>query len=142
MISFKKMPALTQAILESVVPGYTSLRSYRVSRIDTSCELTFKLVGEIQNWNSSLAIREFGTHPEVRRQGIGRKLISKAIEEARVHNLTSIACETQNTNVGAVEFYKRLGFTIEGLDVTFCGPQCQNPKEIALFLRKEISDPK
>ncbi len=97
------------------------------------------ILAEVQEWNSTLVVREFGVHPEYRRQHIGQKLISKTIEDARFASLRCVFCETQNTNVDAIEFYKKQGFVIEGIDLAFYNSKSDQQTEVAVFLRKKIS---
>jgi ribosomal protein S18 acetylase RimI-like enzyme len=96
------------------------------------------LLSEIQSWNSTLIVREFGVNPEMRKQGVGMALMEHVTKEARTANLRSILCETQNTNAGAIEFYKKQGFEIDGLDLSFYQNKDQPKREIAIFLRKGL----
>lgn len=65
-------------------------------------------------------------------------MISKTIEDARAASLRCIFSEAQNTNVDAIEFYKRQSFVIEGIDLAFYKSESDQKKEVAVFLRKKI----
>jgi ribosomal protein S18 acetylase RimI-like enzyme len=101
-----------------------------------------KLVGfilaERQIWNSTLVIREFGVTPKMRRHGIGKELLEKAIDQARQLGLRGILCETQSTNVPAIRLYQKLGFSIQGLDLALYSNEDAETGEVAVFLRKAV----
>ncbi|MBS1969809.1 MAG: GNAT family N-acetyltransferase [Bdellovibrionales bacterium] len=101
-------------------------------------ELVGFIVGEIQSWNSTLVIREFGVSPHLQRQGIGKALLEAALGKAKQEGLRGVLCETQSTNVPAVEFYQRFGFTIQGLDLSLYRNDDLDRGEVAVFLRKAI----
>ncbi|MBN2830166.1 MAG: GNAT family N-acetyltransferase [Candidatus Cloacimonetes bacterium] len=47
--------------------------------------------------------------PEYRMQGVGKALFEEAKKWAKLHNCTELKIETQNNNVGAVNFYLKQG---------------------------------
>lgn len=55
-----------------------------------------------------------GVHKEYRGQGIGSKLITKALEHARKIGLEKVELEVFEKNRGAVALYRKLGFVEEG----------------------------
>ena len=94
------------------------------------------VLAEVQHWNLALVVREFGVLPEMREQGIGKMLMAKLIEDARSSSLRCVFCETQTSNLAAIEFYKKQGFVVEGFDMSFYSNQDAQQCEVALFLRK------
>jgi GNAT superfamily N-acetyltransferase len=54
-------------------------------------------------------IRLLATDPEYRRQGLGTKLVEKAVEFARAQNKTFIKAETSTDGV-SVDFWRACGF--------------------------------
>jgi ribosomal protein S18 acetylase RimI-like enzyme len=62
----------------------------------------------------TVTLYQLWVHPDARRRGIGRSLLSSATEWARRLGSTkmvlSVSCDAQP----AVEFYRRLGFTEDG----------------------------
>lgn len=97
-------------------------------------ELAGWIICEQRTWNNSFYIENILVNEKYRRQGIGIKLIKSAIKEARKLNSRVIELETQNTNYPAIQFYRRMGFNITGLNTRFY----ENPEEIALFMTLDI----
>jgi ribosomal protein S18 acetylase RimI-like enzyme len=93
-----------------------------------------------QPWNRSLIVLEFHIAPDVRRSGIGRQLMSAVEQHARTLGMRSIVCETQNTNVPAIRFYRALGFTIDGIDVSLYTNDDLAHGEVALLLKRRVDD--
>jgi ribosomal protein S18 acetylase RimI-like enzyme len=53
--------------------------------------------------------------PELRRQGIGGRLIRRTLEAARDFGLRRVELTVRESNAVAIELYKKVGFAIEGL---------------------------
>jgi len=83
-------------------------------------------------------MREFGVSPDLRKRGIGKALLETVLARAKQEGLRGILCETQSTNVPAIRLYQKLGFTIQGLDLSLYSNQDLERGEIAIFLRKPI----
>lgn len=92
---------------------------------------------ERQAWNRTLWVREFHVHTDCRGQGIGRALMEAVVELARRQSLQTICCETQNTNVPAIRFYRRLGFELDGLDLSLYPREID---EVAFFMKRRIDE--
>ena len=76
-------------------------------------------VGQIRlrkNWNKYAYIEDIAVAKNHRKDGIGAKLISKAIDWAKSKNLCGLMLETQDTNLLACRFYNKLGFQIGAVD--------------------------
>jgi ribosomal protein S18 acetylase RimI-like enzyme len=56
-----------------------------------------------------------GILPDFRRQGIGTRLIRSAIASAAVIGLHRVELTVRESNTGAIELYKKVGFETEGL---------------------------
>jgi ribosomal protein S18 acetylase RimI-like enzyme len=56
-----------------------------------------------------------GLLPQFRGQGIGTKLIKKALAAARAFGLHRVELTVREHNTGAIELYKKEGFAIEGV---------------------------
>nr|WP_199162583.1 GNAT family N-acetyltransferase [Elizabethkingia sp. ASV34] len=97
-----------------------------------------KLVGwiicEQRTWNNSFYIENILIDEQYRRQGIGVQLIKSAIKKARILNCRIVELETQNTNYPAIQFYRRMGFNITGLNTRLY----DNPEETALFMTLDL----
>ena len=76
------------------------------------------LIGEPQRWNHSVAVWEFHVAETHRHRGIGRRLMDAVVEQAKLTNVRIIVCETQNTNALAIQAYRKLGFRVEGVDIS------------------------
>lgn len=79
-------------------------------------ELVGLAIAESREWNRSLWVWELGVDREHRRSGIGTKIVEALVHVAKHLNLRIIVCETQNTNVPAIEFYRATGFEMGGID--------------------------
>ncbi len=56
-----------------------------------------------------------GLLPKYRGQGIGRKLMQRALDAALAFGFTRIELTVRDTNVNAIALYKNFGFETEGL---------------------------
>jgi ribosomal protein S18 acetylase RimI-like enzyme len=63
-----------------------------------------------------------GVAPELRRQGIGRRLYETFIEAARVHGRSRVSLITAPINTGSIAFHEALGFELERVLDNFAGP--------------------
>jgi ribosomal protein S18 acetylase RimI-like enzyme len=92
-------------------------------------------IAEKWDWNRSLWVWEFGVAETHRRMGIGKRLMEAVADEAKEADLRVIICETQNTNVPAIEFYRKVGFEIEGIDLSYY----DMTEEVAVFMKRELA---
>ncbi|EEP80552.1 predicted protein [Uncinocarpus reesii 1704] len=70
-------------------------------------------------WNRRLVITDIIVAPERRGNGIGKKLMSMALDWGReVHGAKHAWLEVSNLNSPAIESYQGMGFTFCGLDLT------------------------
>ncbi|REC63470.1 GNAT family N-acetyltransferase [Chryseobacterium pennae] len=97
-------------------------------------ELQGWIICEHRTWNNSFYIENILINEQYRRQGIGIMLIKSAIKEARKLNCRVIELETQNTNYPAIQFYRRMGFNITGVNTRLY----DNSEEIAFFMTLDI----
>ncbi|MEU5212667.1 GNAT family N-acetyltransferase [Streptomyces sp. NPDC020742] len=67
-------------------------------------------------WNRRLVIDDIEVAPAHRSQGIGRALVSHAVEFARERGADHLWLEVTNINAPAIHAYRRMGFTFCGLD--------------------------
>lgn len=96
-------------------------------------ELAGFILCEERKWNNTLYIENLIVSESHRRKGTGKLLIKKVIEISLQKNFRHIELETQNTNVPAIEFYKKQGFVITGMNMTLYDP-LENKDEVALFM--------
>jgi len=95
-------------------------------------------LAEIQGWNASLWVQELHIAPEFRKQGIGRLLIETLTAHAHEQGLRCIVCETQTTNVPAIQFYRAMGFRLDGIDLSYYTNEDQERGEVAVFMKKRL----
>ncbi len=102
-------------------------------------ELVGLALAEPHRWNGSLWIWELHVLAGYQRQGVGRRLIEAAAERGRAAGLRIVVCETQNTNVPAINFYRAAGFALEGLDLSLYTNADHEPGgEVALFMKRRL----
>ena len=93
---------------------------------------------KIHAWNASLWVQELHIAPEYQRQGIGHLLMDTITTHARKHSLRCIVCETQTTNVAAIQFYHAMGFRLDGIDLSYYTNEDQERGEVAVFMKKRL----
>jgi ribosomal protein S18 acetylase RimI-like enzyme len=96
------------------------------------------LIAEAQGWNRSLVVSEFHVAETHRAAGIGRRLMERAAEAAGRAGLRIIVCETQNTNATSIAVYRRLGFRMEGVDISLYRNTDYPDGEMAVFMKRRL----
>jgi ribosomal protein S18 acetylase RimI-like enzyme len=99
--------------------------------------------GELRfnSWNDRAEIEGLTVSGDFRGQGIGRSLIQALDERARRElSARCLWLETQNINYPAVQFYRRLGFRLCGLDETLYRPGMPAlvPGEVAIYFSRDL----
>ena len=69
-----------------------------------------------QRWNKRVRIWDILVEDKFRGQGIGSKIMSKIVEDAKKLNARMVVLETQSCNVPAINFYQKHGFELIGFD--------------------------
>ncbi len=69
-----------------------------------------------EEWSNRLMVTELWVHQSLRRQGIGRRLMAIAKEQAVLEHRRAVILETQSCNTAAIQFYEREGFELIGFD--------------------------
>jgi RimJ/RimL family protein N-acetyltransferase len=76
------------------------------------CDITPKEIKEF----SHVGVLGIGLINKMRGQGIGTRLLEKAIHHARfVNQLEKVELEVFTSNISAISVYKKAGFSIEGI---------------------------
>ncbi len=96
------------------------------------------LLAEPRQWNRSLWVWELHVAPAWQGKGAGRALVEAAAERARQAGLRTLVCETQSTNVPAIRAYRRLGFTLQGIDLSYYSNEDYPDGEMAIFMKREV----
>jgi ribosomal protein S18 acetylase RimI-like enzyme len=97
-------------------------------------------LAEPHYWNNSLWVWEFHVAATHQRQGIGRRLVAALAQQGRAARLRTVICETQNTNVPAIHFYRQMGFQIEGIDISYYSNNDYPDGEMAIFMKKRLDN--
>lgn len=84
-------------------------------------------------WNAYAYIDDISVEPEYRGEGIGRALMSRAMEWAKSRGFPGIMLETQDNNVAACRLYERCGFKLRGFDTHLYKGLEPDTNEIALY---------
>ena len=73
-----------------------------------------------------LHITAIAVHPEHRRQGIGKLLLSNMFLQAKKNGVKRATLEVESSNKLSIEFYKSMGFHIAGYRRNYyrCGGDC------------------
>ncbi|WP_212004747.1 GNAT family N-acetyltransferase [Chitinophaga sp. HK235] len=91
------------------------------------------IIGEERQWNNTLYIAQLTVAATGRRKGIGSRLMQAIIQHAAKLRVRLLELETQNTNVPAVTFYKKHGFSVSGVHLKLYDPvSC--PGEVAFYM--------
>lgn len=59
-------------------------------------------------------VTNIAVHPDARRQGVGRALLSEMLREAQRRGLTQISLEVRASNAAAIGLYESFGFAVAG----------------------------
>lgn len=79
-------------------------------------ELDGRVVGMLVGWLivDEIHIATIATHPDFRKQGIGKKLLSFALESAMDEGAISTFLEVREGNAIALEMYRKFGYIEDG----------------------------
>jgi streptothricin acetyltransferase len=96
-------------------------------------------ISSVEAWNRSLRLWEFHVAELFRGQGIGRQLMERVVETAVAQNLRVIVCETQSSNVPAIRVYRKLGFVLDGIDLSFYSNEDVQKESVAVFMKRYVT---
>jgi ribosomal protein S18 acetylase RimI-like enzyme len=91
-----------------------------------------------QHWNNSLWVHELHVAEAYQGRGVGRGLIEAVAKQGQAVRLRVIVCETQTTNVPAIDFYRRMGFVLHGVDLSLYSNADWPDGEVALFMKRPL----
>jgi [ribosomal protein S18]-alanine N-acetyltransferase len=79
-------------------------------------DLDGRVAGMLVGWLivDEIHIATIATHPDFRGQGIGKKLLSFALESARNEGAVSSFLEVRESNAAALEMYRKFGYVEDG----------------------------
>jgi streptothricin acetyltransferase len=93
---------------------------------------------EREAWRDTGVIWNIVLDRAYRRQGLGTRLMERAIRWARRRGLRALMAETQTNNLPACRFYQKTGFQLCGVDDHFYSNDDIGLKEVALFWYYEL----
>ena len=96
------------------------------------------ILASAHHWNHSIWVWEFHVVETHRRLGAGKGLMTTLVEKARSEGFRTVVCETQNTNATAIQVYLKLGFSLEGVDISYYTNEDYPGGEIAVFMKKRL----
>ncbi len=95
-------------------------------------------IAEKQVWNRTLWIWEFHIDSAYQKRGIGRQLMDQMAQDGRAAGCRVMVCETQNTNVPAIRFYRAVGFEVGAVDLSYYSNKDTTDFEVAVFMKRFI----
>lgn len=122
-------------LTEGVTVGSAPWDLYAVAVVDAD-PVGF-MATTYERWNGRQVLNELHVAPAYRRRGLARELLGMVRVTARDNGAREIWLETQNVNVAAVRAYRRLGFTLTGVDTTRYLPPYDD--EVALFMSAPVT---
>jgi ribosomal protein S18 acetylase RimI-like enzyme len=66
-------------------------------------------------------------------------MMEELAERGRASGLRIAVCETQNTNVPAIRFYRIVGCNIEGIDPSYYSNDDWPEGEVAVFMKRRLA---
>jgi len=91
----------------------------------------------LSSWNRRATVTGLYVSGAFRGRGVGTALVEALADWARAIDAHCLWLETQNVNYPAVEFYRRAGFRLCGLDDRFYDPRV-NSGDVALFFARDL----
>ena len=90
-------------------------------------------------WSRRAAIWHLYVAPAQRGRGIGQALLTAVTDYARSVEARCLWLETSSVNYPAIQFYRRMGFTWCGLDLTLYARDGEAAGETALFFARDLA---
>ena len=102
----------TQAfVLNNIEQGYPQLVAVSAGRVVGWCDV----VPNPRPIFAHVGLLGMAVLPEFRRQGLGERLIRQTLDAARKFGLRRVELTVRESNTVAIELYRKIGFTTEGL---------------------------
>ncbi len=95
-------------------------------------------IAEKQAWNRTLWVWELHIDTEYQRRGMGRQLMEALAETGKLASCRVMVCETQNTNVPAIRFYRKVGFEVGAINLSYYTNRDITDFEVAVFMKRFI----
>jgi ribosomal protein S18 acetylase RimI-like enzyme len=98
------------------------------------------VIAEPHTWNGSIWVWEFHVAPTHQQQGIGRRLMDTLAAAAAAGDFRVLVCEVQHTNGVGIDTYRRLGFRLEGMDLSYYSNEDHPDGEVAVFMKRRVGE--
>ncbi len=97
-----------------------------------------KIVGFVSTYHAADEgyICNIAVQSSQRKCGIGTALMHKILEYSKSKNLKSLSLEVRESNMGAIKFYDKLGFTKLGIRKNFYSNPAENAVIMTLYFPK------
>jgi ribosomal protein S18 acetylase RimI-like enzyme len=113
-LAFVQAPPLESSrefVLTNIANGAPAFVALRGDEVVGWCDITpTSLVGFTHCGRLGMGIRK-----DLRRRGIGRRLIQRTLSEAQERGLERIELEVLASNTPAIKLYEKMGFVLEGV---------------------------
>jgi [ribosomal protein S18]-alanine N-acetyltransferase len=82
-----------------------------------AAELDGKIIGYVLFWvlPGAIDIHNIAVHPEYRRRGLARVLLSRVTEDAKSQSISCVLLEVRKSNIVAQKLYESMGFGMTGI---------------------------
>lgn len=95
-------------------------------------------IASVEDWNKCYYVHELHAAQTHLRRGAGRQLVEALVAKGSAAGLRTLLCETQNTNAPAIAFYRKMGFILDGLDLSRYRNTDYPDGEIMLSMKKTL----
>ena len=91
-----------------------------------------------QRWNRRTELWHLYVAPQRRHHGVGRTLVNAVLTAAQGAGTRCVWLETSTLAYPAIQFYRRMGFELCGLDSSLYDPSGMPAEEIALYVARPL----
>lgn len=91
-----------------------------------------------ERWNDRMRVSNLWVAEGRRRSGVGTALMEQAVGEARRAGARALVLETQSCNHPAISFYRKMGFSLIGFDLTAYSQTDVEKKEVRLEFARPV----
>jgi ribosomal protein S18 acetylase RimI-like enzyme len=113
-LSFSEAPPLesTRAfVLDMIARGYPQLLARAAGEVVGWCDVTPKS-GPV---DARIGVLGMGLLPQFRHQGIGSRLMARALSDARAFGFSRVELTVYRSNANAIRLYEKAGFIIKAV---------------------------
>lgn len=90
------------------------------------------------SWNNTLWIENIRVKESLQGHGVGSKLLSKSIAVAKEVGARHVGLETQSTNYPAIQFYKKFGFLVTGIDLERYPQRIGDMEQVGILMSYKV----